>query len=54
MITWMAMVSSWDRPREEARGAQRIYRGDPEDDCMGGPEEGYKGDPAFLAAVDVT
>ena len=42
MITWMAMVSSRDRPREGARGAQRTYRG--------GPEEGCRGDPAFLAA----
>ena len=27
MITWMAMVSSRDRPREGARGAQRTHRG---------------------------
>jgi hypothetical protein len=27
MITWMAMVSSRDRTREGARGAQRTYRG---------------------------
>ena len=41
MITWMAMVSSQDRPREGARGAQGTCRGDP----------AYRGDPAFLAAV---
>ena len=39
MITWMAMVSSRDRPREGARGAQRTYRG--------GPEKGYRGEPAL-------
>jgi len=38
MITWMAMVSSRDRPREGARGAQRTYRG--------GVEGDYRGDPA--------
>jgi len=38
MITWMAMVSSRDRPREGARGAQRTYRG--------GAEGDYRGDPA--------
>ena len=27
MTTWIAMVSSRDRPREGARGAQRTYRG---------------------------
>ena len=27
MITWMAIVSSRDKLREEARGAQRTYRG---------------------------
>ena len=27
MVTWIAMVSSRDRPQEGARGAQRTYRG---------------------------
>ena len=35
----MAMVGSRDRPREGARGAQRTYRG--------GPEKGYRGEPAL-------
>ena len=39
MITLMAMVSSQDRPREGAWGAQRTYRG-------GGQESAYRGDPA--------
>ena len=38
MIIWMAMVSSRDRPREGARGAQRTYRG--------GAEGDYRRDPA--------
>ena len=54
MVTWTAMVSSWDRPREEARGAQGTYRGGQEGDYRGGPEDGCRGDPAFLAAADVT
>ena len=38
MITWVAMVSSRDRPWEGARGAKGTYRGD--------PEAAYRGDPA--------
>ena len=37
MITWMAMVSTRDRPREGAQGAQITYRGDPEKGYRGGP-----------------
>ena len=36
MITWMAMVSSRDRSREGARGAQRTYKG--------GGHGAYRGD----------
>ena len=39
MITWMAMMSSRDRPRKGARGALRTYRG--------GPDKGHWGDPAY-------
>ena len=39
MITWMTMVSSRDRPREGARGAQRTYRGVHVDDHMDGHGE---------------
>ena len=45
MITWMAMVSSWDRPREGARGAQRTYRG--------GPEKGYRGNRPYREGTAV-
>ena len=35
MITWVAMVGSRDRPREEALAAQGIYKG-------WGPEGAYR------------
>ena len=46
MATWIAMVSSRDRPREGARGAQGTYRG--------GPEDGYRGDPAYRGVQKMT
>ena len=52
MITWVAMVSIRDRPREGARGAQRTHRRGPEGGYRGKPA--FRGEPAFLAAAAST
>ena len=54
MITWMAMASSRDRPREGARGAQRTYRGGPEKGRRGGVKRKATGEAGLPHRCFVT